>query len=289
MPNRAQYREAIGRRIGRSYYAKSTTHASVACTTTTIVDTVRTEEADYWNGASLLVAGNERLVNGSMPTQDSIANATLYLNAALPTAPGLGVPYELLKGYTFADVHEGIARAHTLSYPYLYDTETTLVNETADAENIVASASGNWRNVSEVRRKDIGSTRYRDLREKYDYQWRVDQGQWLYLPLYTSEVGASLQFIADVPLTFTPSDDTTVSFADIDLIVEGALWWLYDKGANPDEGSLQDRWTREADKAATRFEYLKHQFAMPKRGSGKVVRPAVHVVNTGYMDRYNGE
>lgn len=292
MPTRAQYRESIGRQLGRSYYAKSTTNPTYACTTTNVLDALRTENTDYWDGAAIFILGVERLVNGSTPNEDALTHAGLFLNTALPSIPGVGVNYELLKGFSFADVHEAIDRAHTLSYPYVYDTQTTLVAETANVENLIASAAGNWRNISEVNRLDVGSPapgRYHGLRENYDYTWRVEQGQWRFIPHYTTEVGATLQFVADVPLSFFPSDDTTTSIANLDLIVAGALWWLYDKGANPDEGALQDKWSRESDKWATRFEMLKHQFSMVYRGKKKVIRPAVEVVNTGYQDRFNGE
>jgi len=289
MTTRAQYRESIGRQLGRSYYAKSTLNAATASTTTTLLDPARTENPDYWNGSSVFIGGVERMVMGGTSKQDAISNAGIYLDRPLAGVPALATPYELLKGWQFADMHEGIDRAHTLSYPYLFDTQTVLVNEAADTENVVASAAGNWRNIGEVNRMDIGATRYRPLREGYDYKWRVSGGQWLLLPMYTTELGAVLQFIADVPMSFAPGDDTTQSIANIDLIVAGALWWLYDKGANPDEAALQDKWSRESDKWASRFEALKHQFAMPYQGRNKVIRPAVEVVNTGYGDRFNGE
>lgn len=284
MTTRLQYRKAIGKQLGRSYYVNSTTHPTVACTTTTIFDAARTENPKFWEGASLLVGGVERLVNGGAPVNNASVTPALYLDRALAVAPGLSVAYELLKGFLFDDMHEGIARAHTLAYPYLYDTQTTLVSETADVENLVASAAGNWRNIAEVNRKGVGETRYVPQREGYHYKWRIEGGTWRFLPQYTTQVGAELQFIADVPRTFDPGDDVTDSIASIDLIVAGALWWMYDKGANPDEATVQDRWAKEADKWSTIFELRKRQYAMPYQGRSKVIRPAVHVIQG--IDRY---
>ncbi|MGH2384531.1 MAG: hypothetical protein ACRDGB_05705 [Candidatus Limnocylindria bacterium] len=272
---RADFRARIGRALGRRYYAKSTTTGT--STVNQIVDSRRTEHAREWDGASILVAGAETLVRGSEPS-----DGRLFLDSDLGSAPISGTEYELLKGFTFQDMADGIDWAHAEAYPQLYaavdDTATT---ETAGVNVIALNES--WRDILRILREDAQSSpeTYSLLQEGRHLDYELRQGPaGLNLELfYAPETGRKLRVVARALLTIGAADAST-SVAPWQVIVPGALAYLFEKGVNPDEGDLSRRFEQEAEKQLGIFEREKVRYAM-WREPRKARLPLIRVRNDG--------
>src|SRR5574340_668476 len=99
---RSAYRAAIGKAIGRRYYASGTT--SGTSTVNEVVDATRTEFPAEWDGSSIYFASvtspNSAIVRGGDPT------GRIFLDSDLGSIPAPSAAYEMFKGFTKQDRSE---------------------------------------------------------------------------------------------------------------------------------------------------------------------------------------
>lgn len=276
---RAQFRTHIGKALGRRYYVSSTTVGT--STATQVVDTKRNEARSEWDGAEILVGSDRVTVRGSEPSSGRI-----YLDRALSGgAPATGTAYELLKGWTFNDIDEATDWAHANCYPALY----LPVNDTATTETTgtsIYALTESWRSITQVRREVDGSANpieYEVLFEGNDYFLRHGTAGLVYEANYTTKTGINLHFIGRGILTIDSSDAST-SLAPWQVIVPGALHYLYDKGINADESVMTQRLDQEAQRQLQLFEEAKKTYRMmPQRLTARL--PRVDITNDGSSAR----
>lgn len=253
---RKQFRTAVGKALPRGYYAEGTTDAGT--TADQIKDADRVEHDAYWDGASLLVGGNERIVQGG-----SAKGNLLFLEVALASAPVDGSAYELVKGFTFAQFNEAIDRAHERSYPQLYNAidDKTTVSETKDVLEYTLNDA--WRDITMVLREIEGSSpaRFRGILAPSDYDLiQTNTGLKFFTKYQPTKTGLKLWFVGKGLMTIGAAD-TATSLAPIELIKHGALWWLYENHP-PDELLSGQRHEAEANKHLQLFEKLKLEVPM---------------------------
>lgn len=273
---RSVFRTHIGRALGRRYFASSTTTGT--STTTQLVDSLRTDDADEWDGATVYVASatapKTAIVRGT-------SEGRIFLDTPLGSAPASNSPYLLLKGFTLDDYDEGIDFAHAESWPQLYlpvNDKTTFIETTGTIEYALTEA---WRDITKVRRELVNSSplRYQDLVEGADYEIRMGTAGLVYEAKYDPVTGANLHFIGKATLTISSADADT-SLAPWQVITPGALAWLYEKGANPDEAALATRFAQEAQKQMALFEAAKQRYAFPRSRRTAMV-PMIEITNDG--------
>ncbi len=271
---RSALRELVGDSLGRGYYAKST--AQPGSTASRIVDTKRVEFEASWEGAALLISGEEAVVTSNDP------DGSLYLAAALAGgAPANGTSYELLRGWTFKDLNRALGEALARCYPWLYEplNDRTTVTEAADTYLYTLNVA--WKKVTQIRRKVPNSSpeQWQDWLEGREYVLRRAASGALELELRVTPIaGNPLWVIGEKAITLASGDSATCP-ADDQVIVDGALWWLFDKGPDPAEAQ-QSRWTPKAERQWQMFQQSRITFAM-ERPPDRVKVPRLAVTNDG--------
>src|SRR3990167_238733 len=255
---RSAIRALIGNGLARGYYVSSTLTA--LSTTRQLIDSKRVEEREFWNGASLKISSQEVRVSGGS------GEGRLYLDGTLTGAPASATAYEMVKGWTIADMDRGIDEALRWGYPWIYlpvnDRATN--SETTGTTEITLTAT--WKEIKYVRREIVGSSpqRWIILVEGRDYTIRVGtSGALVFEMLYDPVTGTDLHFIGESIMTLAAADASTCA-ADDQVIIEGALWWLYKKGIQPDEPSLSASFDQKASEHQTLFTAARAQSAMPR-------------------------
>lgn len=279
--SRLTFRQEIGRAIGRRYYQASTLTGT--STVNELVDSKRTESRSEWDGASVYVSSatspNETIVRGS-------SDGRIFLDTDLGSVPAISSAYELLKGWTFGDMNEAINFSHRGAYPALYDPldDDTTVTETVGIVKYTLDLT--WRRIASVRRKINGSNpvRYETLVPGYHYDLRRSGTGWVYEPLYDPDItGLNLHFNGEKIPTIGSTDAST-SEMPIEVVLPSALYWLYTKGANPDEAAMSARFDQEAQMQAQMAQVAKDRYRMPRQRT--VARVGViGVTNTGATAR----
>lgn len=277
---RSVLRPLVGGELGRRYYVSGATNGT--STSDQLTDSRRTEDRDFWNGATIKVAADEVLVRGSSP------DGYLYLDTPLPAgAPANPTSYELVKGWTIADLNRGLDEACAWSFPWAFEplNDSTTVTET-DLTPVIALAAS-WRDVKHVRRQ-IGTATtpvlWQDLLEGRDFNLRQGAVGLEYEARYTTSTGRKLWFVGEKTLTLAAGDSST-NRAEDRLLVAGGLWWVFKKGPDPAEASTS-RWETKAEKQWALFREACRLYGMP-RDSGKVSIPVVTVVNDGSRSGVN--
>ena len=255
---RSVVRGLIGDGLPRRYYDASTTTGT--STTRQLVDSVRVEERDFWNGASLKISSQEVRVSGGS------GEGRLYLDGTLTGIPASGTSYEIVKGWTIADLDRGIDESLRWGYPWIYlpINDRTTFSETTGTTEITLTAS--WKEIKYVRREIVGSSpqRWTILMEGRDYTIRVGAtGALVFEMLYDPVTGTDLHFVGEGIMTLAAADASTCA-ADDQIIIEGALWWLYRKGVQPDEASLSASFDAKAQEHQQLFLAARSQFSMPR-------------------------
>lgn len=275
---RAVFRERIGDVLGRRYYVASTTTGT--STVNEIVDSTRTEYAAEWDGATIYVssvtAPKTALVRGT-------SVGRIFLDTDLGSAPANGSAIEMVKGFTFDDLNDAIDYGHQASYPYLWlpVTDKTTVTETTGTDEYTLPEA--WRVIHEVRRQQVGTSspvEYSTLRLGIDYELFWGTAGLVYRALNTTATGTKLWFIGEGYATIGASDAST-SIANLEIVKHGALYWLYDKGVNPDEAALKESFQKEAEKEMALWDDAKRRFGIPRITKQRVRRPAIAVYNDG--------
>lgn len=274
MATRLVLRQLIGQALGRRYYTTST--VSSTATVNELPDVKRTEHAAEWDGATLLVNTQQALVRGT-------STGRIFLDTDLTSVPDVGSAIEMVKGYTFTDLNDAIDYGHTASYPYIWLPvhDRTTVTETTGVDEYALPAT--WRIVSGVSREVVGSTApvtYIPLTEGIDYELVYGTESLVYRSLNSTVTGTHLWFTGEGLLTIGSSDASS-SIAPTEVIKHAALFWLYDKGASPDEMALKRSFQQEAEKEKALWEEAKRMFAMPREHKRKVKRPKLNLINEG--------
>jgi hypothetical protein len=275
---RIALRALVGARLGRRYYVTAVTTGT--STVNRILDTKRTEPADEWDGSTIYftagTAPKEALVKGGAPE-----NGYLFLDTDLGSVPSVGATYEILKGYSITDLNDAIDWALAESYPALY----LPVNDFATAEvtgTSLYSLAEAWRSITQVRRKISGSSspvQYEVLSEGNDYFLRHGTAGLVYEANYTTETGITLHFTGRGYPTLDAADAST-TIVPSQLIVHGALAYLYDKGSSADEVSMGQKFEQEAQKHLQLFERAKSTYRMrPQRITASF--PRMSITNDG--------
>jgi hypothetical protein len=273
---RSAYRAAIGKRLGRSLYISSSTTGT--STVNEIVDSTRTEFPAKFDGASVyfasVTAPKTAIVRGGDPT------GRLFLDSDLGSVPANPSAYEGIVGWTFDDLNDSIDWAHADAYPALYlpinDTSTT------ESDNVYTyTLTESWRSISEVWREIANSspTQYERIFEGSDYVIRHGASGLEYEALYTPTTGVNLRFVGSGYATIGSSDAST-SIAPLQLIVPGALAYLYGKGSNADELAPGQKFDKKAEEQMALFERAKSTYRMrPQALTARM--PRVGVTNDG--------
>lgn len=273
---RSAFRSAIGKKVGRGLYISSTTTGT--STVNEIVDATRTDFPAKFDGASIYFASvttpKTAVVRGGDPT------GRVFLDSDLGSIPASSSTYEIFVGWTLDDYNDSIDWAHADAYPSIFlpinDTSTT---ETTDT--FTYSLSESWRSISEVWREVESSSpvRYERIFEGSDYVLRHSTLGLEYEALYTPLTGINLRFIGRGIPTIGSTDAST-SIAPLQLIVYGALAYLYGKGSNADEMAPGAKFEQRAQEYAQLFERAKNTYRM--RPQPKVASiPRIGVWNDG--------
>lgn len=272
---RSVIRGLIGTKLPRGYYDTSATTGT--STTKELVDSKRVEDRDFWNGAYIKVGSNEVRVRGGSGA------GRLYLDRALAAgAPASGTSYEIVKGWTIDDLNDGIDWSLLKGYPWIYlpiDDDTTN-EEAANVREITLPAT--WLDIKYVRRevKNSSPQEFYGLVRGVDYELRVGStGALVFEMLYKPDAGRDLHFVGEGIMTLAAADASTCAAAD-ELLVQGGLWYLYEKGIQPDEPALSASFPAKAQMAERRFTEARSTFAMV-RESKEIRRPHVVVSNDG--------
>lgn len=280
MSTRATYRQLIGGALGRFYYVKSTTTAVGG--TTYLIDKKRTEEPDFWNGGSCLVNGEVVPIRGGQGIDNTLADPQVMLDFAASGAIGNAVNYELVKGWTFDDLNASIDHSLAMCYPYIFTTFDLTVAEITNTADYDLTGSSAWRHIAWVKRQweSLSPTQWWVMQDGFHYDIeRKTDGTMRLSTKYAAKTGVSFRIHGDQVLTLAAADAST-SFVDDDLVVAGALAWLFQKGSNADEAALSGPFKDKAAQHRQNFEMLKRQFAIPREQS-KVKRPRVDITNEG--------
>lgn len=279
--DRTTYRQQLGRSLGRRFYAKSTTTGT--STTSEIVDSARTEHANEWEGAEIYFSAVTAPKTAIVTRGAGEGDGRLFLATALGSIPASGAAYELVKGWTFDDLNDGIDDAFANSWPFYFDPldDKTTVSETTGTDLYELQES--WREFTSVRRQIKNTTapvEYEELFEGKQFRlWMGANKKLVLQTLYATETGLKLWFVGRL-LPTLGSTDASAHVIPHPVIVPGALAYLYDKGVNPDEGALNDALVREAEKQRALFEQRKRRFQMFRRAVN-AQRPRVTVRNDG--------
>lgn len=271
--SRAVYRSHIGRALGRGYYISSTTTANSA-NANEIVDAARTEHDDYWNGATVRIGADDRLLRGGAGVNTN-RSPTLFVDRALTSTPQTGTAYEVLKTFTFTDVDEAIDETLASLWPQFYDPvdDTSTVEVSGDLEYGLPET---WREVYAIDRQILNSspTRYVPL-SSADYTFQDDPANGILILNYVPYAGTILRIYARAVPTLGSTDAST-SIHPWQVVVPGALASLYAKGANADQGNLSAKFEQKAAQAAALFERRKQQFHQ-HRTANRLLYPVVRV------------
>ena len=257
--SRATYRAYLGRALGRSYYVSSATTAASA-NTNEIVDRSRTEHDDFWNGATSRISSQDVPVRGGAGVNTN-RTPTIFLDRALTSIPAISTNYELLKTWSFTDTDAALDDALASMYPYFYDPVddvATVVEVDGDIEYPLAAT---WKEITVIQREIAFSspTRYGLLRAGYDYDIRQGPTADNIILRYLPTTGIKLRIFAKAIPTLGATDAST-SIHPWQVVVPGAMHYLYAKGGNPDSGALSQRWEQEAQRALALFEKRKREF-----------------------------
>lgn len=261
---RLAFRQDVGGALGRRYYQTGTITAT--STVNEIVDAKRTENRDEWDGASVyftgLAAPAEAVVRGG-----GADAGRMFLDSDLGAVPSIGAGYELLKGFTFTDLNAAIDYGHRNAYSALYDAldDDTTVTETVGTIKYPLDVT--WRRIAQVRRQISGSipTRWEELIPGYHYTLRRSAAQLVYEANYDPKTtGLRLHFTGEKVPSLGSADNAT-SELPLEVVRPAALAWLYSKGANPDEGQMDDRFQKEAEIQMQLAEKAKQDFRMPRQ------------------------
>lgn len=281
---RKTYRSHIGRALGRNYWDLSTVAAN--CTTDKLFDTKRTEYPAFWDGASLKIGTEEVYVRGGGGSINT-GTGIIYLDRALSGAPAAATEYEILKGWTFADVDEGIDFAFGECYPefFLPVIDTTVAVEVAN--QIVYPLTSTWKKIISVEREQIaGQTPawYQMLYEGRDYTLGVNgSGQITIEIVFTPEAGRKMRVRAQAAASVAAGDASQATY-DIpwQVITPGALAYLFDKGLSADEmgQGLRQKFDEEAARESALFEKRKVQYR-PKQQVRRAAFPIISERNDG--------
>lgn len=277
---RSAYRAAIGKRCGRGLYVASTTTGT--STTSQIVDSARTEFPKAFDGAQIYFASatapKVALIKGG-------SEGRLFLDTALGSIPASGAAYEIFKGLTLDDYNDAIDFAHADAYPSQYLAINSFATEETTGTSIYALAEA-WRSITQVRREIDGSSspvQYEVLSEGNDYFIRMGTAGLVYEANYTTKTGIALHFQGKGILTIDTTDAST-SVAPLQLIVHGALHYLYSKGSNADELALGQKFDKKAQEHLALFEQAKMTYRMrPQRITASL--PRVDITNDGSSAR----
>ena len=263
---RAQYRAHIGKALGRNYYIASTTTGTSA-DANEIVDAARTENDDFWNGATVRIGSDDRPLRGGAGVNTN-RSPTLYVDRALSSRPQTGTAYEVLKTWTFTDVDEAIDDALASLWPQFYDPVDDITTVVEASGTLQYPLPATWMEVDLVQRQIVSSSpiRYRDLRLGFDYELRDDAASRVILLNYLPFAGTAVRIFAKAIPTLGATDAST-SIHPWQVVVPGALAYLYQKGANADQGSLSQAFDRKALFYATQFEKRKVQFHQHRAAS----------------------
>lgn len=257
---RASYRAHIGRALGRNFYYSGTT-TGISANANEVVDSARTEHDDFFNGAYLRIGSDDRPLRGGAGVNTN-RSPTLFVDRALSSTPQSGVAYEVLKTWSFTDVDEAIDDALASMYPYFYDPvdDATTVAEVTGTVQYALPAT--WQEIGLVQRKiaDSSPVRYGDLIPGSDYDIRDDAASRVIILNYSPYTGLTVRIFAKAIPTLGSSDAST-SIHPWQVVVPGALAWLYTKGANPDQGGLSRQFEQKAIQAQALFERRKQQLA----------------------------
>lgn len=274
---RTALRAALGKLCGRGVYASSATTGT--STTTEIVDTGRTEFPDAWNGASIYFSSATAPKTAIVAGGDPIGR--LYLTTALGSVPASLSAYELFKGLTFDDYNDAIDWACAEAYPHLYlpINDTTTVTE-VDA-TLTYALNESWRFISQVRRQmeGISPTSYQALFEGQDYVLRHGPAGLEYETFITPKTGIKLHFVGRGVATLAAADASTTILPS-QVIIPGALHYLYSKGSNADELAIGQKFDKKAQEQLALFEKAKMTFRMrPQTITARL--PRIQIVNDG--------
>lgn len=272
---RSDFRARIGRALGRRYYVTSTTTGT--STTKELVDSTRTEARNEFDGAAILISSQKTLVRVTEPNTGRI-----FLDTALSGAPASGTSYEMVKGFNFEDFDDAIDYAHAEAYPHFYlpvdDTATLELASTT----IYALAEA-WRKIDRILREDKGSSpvTYSPLTpgRNFDYELRAGAAGLTLELFYTPEANRKLRIVGKGILTIAAADASS-SIVPWQVIVPGALAYLYDKGINSDEAQLSKAFADEAEKQYAHFERAKRKYAQ-FRETRRARSPRSNIVNDG--------
>ena len=280
---RSEFRQRVGRALGRKYYDAST--VSTGATVNEIPDPKRTERPAHWDGASIKV-GTEAEVyvrggGGSINTGTGL----LCLDRDLAGVPTNGTAYEILKGWTFQDLADSLDWAHKNTWPHfflpIYDTST--IAEIANTLSYPGPVA--WQTITKVSREQVkGATPawYEEKFEGSEYRIEIDASGNLVLQLlYTPDAGRKIKVEGRQFMTLGAAD-TSSSVVPWEVIVPGALHYLYDKGISADEmnTALRATFAQESDKQLAIYEQRKVQFKM-RQPTRRASFPIISETNTG--------
>lgn len=263
MTTRQEYRQHAGRAIGRDYYASSTT-TTASPDASTIVDVARTEHDTFWNGATLRISSQDRLVRGGAGANTG-RSPTLTLDRDLTSTPSISTNYEIVKAFSFTDFDEALDDSLGNLWPYFFDpiddTSTLTV-----ANTIEYALDANWREIYRVQMQlDTTTTpsRFRDLVPGQHYEIYTDPAN-MRLHLYnTPQPSLALRIFARA-IPSISSNDASTSIHPHHVVVPGMLAYLYRKGANADAGALSQRWEAKAAQAQAVYERRRTVFHQPR-------------------------
>lgn len=276
MTTRAEFRKAVGRDLGRRFYLTGAV-ASGSTTDELVVTTMNAYEAE-WDGATLRINGEEVLVRGTAPGR-------IFLDVALSNgAPTAGAAFEMVKGFTVQDLDDAIDYAFRASYPAIFDPiddQGVSIVEVSGQELYVLPAS--WQVVTHVMREVKGTASpvlYDPYLEGFDWEIIQTTAGLTYRSRRVTETGVKLWFHGEATAALGAADIDT-SRVPLDIVKYGALYWLYQKGTNPDELAINATFDKEEDDAEKDWGRSKVQLGMARESQRKVKRPRVGVVNTG--------
>jgi len=267
---RSEFRQRVGRALGRNFYDISTT--ANGSTANQIVDPKRTERPAHWDGAAIKV-GTEAEVfvrggGGSINTGSGI----IYLDRALTGSPANGTSYEIVKGWTMQDLADAIDWAHKNTWPHFYlpILDTTTVTEAANTISYTGAAA--WQAITRVSREEIKGgvpAWYTEIIEDTDYRIVLDStGSLVIELLYTPEAGRKVKVEGKQWMSIGSTDAST-SIVPWEVIVPGALHYLYEKGISPDQmnAAMRAAFDKEAEKQLNLFKTRCVEFRMrsPRR------------------------
>ena len=255
---RAQYRQHGGKALGRNYYLSSTT-TSASSNANEILDSARTENDDFWNGATVRIGSDDRPLRGGAGVNTN-RTPSLFVDRALSSTPGNGTAYEVLKTWTFTDFDEATDDSLASMWPHFYDpVDDISIIETAGQLQYTLPTT--WMEIGLIQRQIVASNpaRYRDMTAGYEYVVRDDPAGRVLILNYLPFAGTVIRIFARAIPTLGASDAST-SIHPWQVVVPGMLAYLYQKGANADQGALSTSFDRKAVFYATLFEKRKAQF-----------------------------